>query len=128
MGSSAVSSQMLHTKTFCPPAACFLRMRSGWLATTVFSAQTSMEELTRTRTLTHLHDKAKYVCIVIEHNPSTDVCIKLACGVRHYTGGEVPFDLTEKFVMNYYLLRWKFHRSRIISLHPPEHDSIGDEA
>jgi hypothetical protein len=50
--------------------------------------------------LSHLHNQPKDVGVVIEHNTTTNVGVKLPGGVCHDAGREVAFNLTKELVMN----------------------------
>ena len=77
--------------------------------------------------MTHLHDEAKNVRIVVEHDTTTYICIELSGGVGHDAGRKIPLDLAEKFIVNDDFLRWKLHGSSMITFHTSQHDSIGDK-
>ena len=77
--------------------------------------------------MTHLHDEAENVRVVVEHDTTTHVGIKLTGGVGHDAGRKVSFDLAEELIVNDHFLRWKFHGSSMITLHTSQHNSIGDK-
>ena len=77
--------------------------------------------------MTHLHDEAKNVRVVVEHDTTTNVGVKLPGGIGHDAGRKVSLDLAEEFIVNDDFLRWKLHRSRMITFHTSQHDSIRDE-
>lgn len=59
--------------------------------------------------MTHLHDEAKNVRVVVEHDTTTHVRIKLPGSVGHDAGRKVPLNLAEELIVNNDFLRWKLH-------------------
>lgn len=51
--------------------------------------------------LTHLHDQAKDICVIVQHDSAADIGVKLSSGVGHDAGGEVALDFAEEFVVDY---------------------------
>ena len=78
--------------------------------------------------MTHLHDEAKDVRIVIKHNAATHVRVKLACSVGHDAGRKVSLDFAEELIVNDDFLRGKFHRSGVITFHASKHNSVSDKS
>ena len=77
--------------------------------------------------MTHLHDEAKNVRVVVEHDTTTHVRIKLPGGVGHDAGRKVSLDLAEELIVNDYFFRWKLHGSSMITFHTSQHDPISDK-
>ena len=77
--------------------------------------------------LTHLHDEAKNVRVIVQHDTTTHVGIKLPGGVGHDAGREVSLNLAEELIVNDDFLRWKLHGSSVVTLHTSQHNSIGDK-
>lgn len=50
--------------------------------------------------LPHLHDQTENVGVIIEHDTSANVGVKLTRGVGHDTTREIMFDLAEEFIMD----------------------------
>ena len=51
------------------------------------------------RNLAHLHDKAEDVCVVVQHDTTAYIRIKLPRRVGHNALGEITFNLSKEFVM-----------------------------
>lgn len=49
--------------------------------------------------LAHLHDQTEDIGVIVEHDTTRDIGIKLASCVRHDARGEITFDFPEEFVM-----------------------------
>ena len=78
--------------------------------------------------MTHLHDEAKDVRVIIKHNAATHVRVKLAGSVGHDAGRKVSLDLAEELIVNDNFLRGKLHRSCVITFHASQHDSVSDKS
>lgn len=51
------------------------------------------------RHLSHLHDETENIGIIVQHDTSTDVGVKLPTRVGHDTAGEIMFDLAKEFIV-----------------------------
>jgi hypothetical protein len=60
--------------------------------------------------LSHLHDEAENIGIVVKHHTLTDIGIELALGIGHDALREVAFHLTEELVVDNHIFWWEFHR------------------
>ena len=78
--------------------------------------------------MTHLHDEAKDVRVIIKHDAATHVRVKLAGSVGHNAGRKVSLDLAEELVVNEDFLRGKLHRSSVITFHASQHNSVSDKS
>jgi hypothetical protein len=59
--------------------------------------------------LSHLHNQAKDISVIVEHNTLGHICVKLALSVRHYTLRKVPFDFTEELVVDDHVFWRQLH-------------------
>ena len=78
--------------------------------------------------LTHLHDQAKDVGVIVEHNTTADIGVECSSHVGHDAGGEVPLDLAEELIVDDNFLWWELHRCCVVSLHASKHDTVCHEA
>lgn len=51
------------------------------------------------RNLAHLHDKAEDICVIVQHDTTAYIRIKLPRRVSHDAPREITFNLSKEFVM-----------------------------
>lgn len=65
--------------------------------------------------LPHLHDEAEDVGVVVKHDTSSDVSVKLARCRTHDAVRKILFLVAKEFVVNHNIFRWQFLKALSIN-------------